>query len=131
MTGARQAVLGALRQECHPLSIKEVFQKLPGGDCDLATVYRCMHLLEGLGMVKRFDLGDGVARFELLPEGDSGHHHHLVCTQCAEVVELDDCAMSELDEKIGSRCGFSQVTHRLEFFGLCPECRITPGESRG
>ena len=55
MTGARQAVLGALRQECHPLSIKEVFQKLPGGDCDLATVYRCMHLLEGLGMVKRFD----------------------------------------------------------------------------
>ena len=43
------------------------------------------------GVVKKnsgaslIDLGDGVARFELLAEGDDGHHHHLVCTRCAKV----------------------------------------------
>ncbi len=105
------------------MSTREILAALPSGDCDLATVYRSMHLLEEMGMVKRFDLGDGVARFELLADGDDGHHHHLVCTRCAEVIELEDCAMRELEEKIASRNGFKAVTHRLEFFGICPECQ--------
>src|SRR5690349_840908 len=70
VTGPRQAILNILRKNSHPLSIKEIFSALPDRDCDLATVYRSLHLLESMAMVKRFDLGDGVARFELLPEGD-------------------------------------------------------------
>jgi Fur family ferric uptake transcriptional regulator len=123
VTAARQAILEILRGHAHPLSNKEIHGALPVGDCDLATVYRSMHLLESMGMVKRFDLGDGVARFELLVEGDDGHHHHLVCTRCAEVVELQDCSMGELEEQIASRNGFKGVTHKLEFFGICPECQ--------
>ena len=57
---------------------------LPKDQCDLATIYRSMHLLEKMGMVKRFDFGDGAARFELIGEDDDGHHHHLVCTRCSE-----------------------------------------------
>src|SRR6266436_3971999 len=91
VTGPRQAILQILRQRSHPLSNKEIFAALPRGDCDLATVYRSMHLLESMGMVKRFEFGDGVARFELLHEGDDGHHHHLVCTRCADVIEIEDC----------------------------------------
>lgn len=123
VTWPRQAVLDLLRRQSHPLSIKEIFQALPQGDCDLATVYRCMALLEAAGMVKRFDLGDGAARFEILAEGDDGHHHHLVCTRCAGVVELDECGMEELEGEIAARNGFKAVTHRLEFFGICPACQ--------
>lgn len=72
---------------------------MPKDSCDLATIYRSMHLLEKMGMVKRFDFGDGAARFELVGENDDGHHHHLVCTN------------------------FKAVTHKLEFFGICPECQ--------
>ena len=111
------------RRQAHPLSIKEIFAELPRGGCDLATVYRSMHLLEGMGMVKRFDLGDGVARFELLLEGDDGHHHHLVCTECAGVVEIEDCALDELEHEVATRNGFKGVTHKLEFFGICPACQ--------
>src|SRR5512145_2917615 len=75
LTGPRQAVLETLRRSSHPMSVKEIFSTL-SEDCDLATVYRSMHLLEQMGMVKRYDFSDGVARFELLPEGDDGHHHH-------------------------------------------------------
>jgi Fur family ferric uptake transcriptional regulator len=122
VTGARQAILAVLRRG-HPMSSKEIFDALPKGDCDLATVYRSLHLLEGMGMVKRFDFGDGVARFELLGEGDDGHHHHLVCTRCSEVVEIEECFTNELEEKITARSGFKSVTHKLEFFGICPRCQ--------
>ncbi len=123
LTGARQAVLGFLRRQHHPAAIKEIFAALPGGLCDLATVYRALHLLERLGMVKRYDLGDGVGRFELLPEGDDGHHHHLVCTRCAGVVEIEGCAIDRLEQRLAEQNGFKAVTHRLEFFGICPACQ--------
>jgi Fur family ferric uptake transcriptional regulator len=123
VTGPRQAILETLRTRRRPMSNKEIFAALPKGDCDLATVYRSMHLLEDVGMVKRFDLGDGAARYELLEEGDDGHHHHLVCTRCDQIVEIDHCLMTEMEDQIARRNGFKAVTHRLEFFGICPDCQ--------
>ena len=123
LTAPRRAILEILQRQGHPMTTKEIFQSLAKGDCDLATVYRSVHLLENMGMVKRFDFGDGVARFELLEEGDDGHHHHLVCTRCAEVVEIEECFTRELEERIASRSGFKAVTHKLEFFGVCPHCQ--------
>ncbi|HUR47594.1 MAG TPA: transcriptional repressor [Candidatus Saccharimonadales bacterium] len=123
VTGARQAILEILRNNQRPLTIKQIHEGLPDKDCDLATVYRSMHLLEDMGIVKRFDLGDGGARFELLGEGDDGHHHHLVCTRCSDVVELDECFPHELEKEIAHRNGFKHVSHKLEFFGICPRCQ--------
>jgi Fur family transcriptional regulator, ferric uptake regulator len=123
VTGPRQAILDALRVRHHPLSIREIHDALPKKDCDLATVYRSMRLLESMGMVKRYDLGDTVARYELLQEGDDGHHHHLVCVRCSGVIELEECEVSELEDRIARRNGFKAVTHKLEFFGICPQCQ--------
>jgi Fur family ferric uptake transcriptional regulator len=80
-------------------------------------------LLEKKRIVKRFDFGDGLARFELLQEGDDGHHHHLVCRNCSRVVELEECFGREFEQKIANQSGFKGVTHRLEFFGICPKCQ--------
>jgi len=123
ITGPRQAVLETLRQHSHPLTNKEIFAALPKGLCDLVTVYRSVHLLEELGMVKRFDFGDGVARFELVGEGDDGHHHHLVCVRCSRVVEIEECFPSKIEDEIAARNGFKAITHTLEFFGVCPRCQ--------
>ena len=126
VTGPRQAILDVLRRHPHPLSNKEIFAALPRGECDLATVYRSMHLLRAMGMVKRFDFGDGLSRFELLADGDDGHHHHLICTECAVIVEVDECFPPELEEKLATKNGFKTVTHKLEFFGVCRECQPPP-----
>lgn len=127
VTGPRQGILEVLCRQSHPVSAKEIFASMRRGDCDLATVYRSIHLLESMGMVKRYDLGDGIARFELLREGDDGHHHHLVCTRCAGVVEIEECFMRELEQRIAASNGFKAVTHRLEFFGICPGCQSKDG----
>ena len=123
ITGPRQAILEILRRHPHPMTNREIFGNLPKGDCDLATIYRSMHLLENMGMVKRFDFGDSIARYELVAEGDDGHHHHLICTNCSGVVEIEDCFPTELEKKIAARNTFKSITHKLEFFGLCPKCQ--------
>ena len=122
ITGPRAAILEILRQHPHPLTNREIFAALSRGGA-IGDNYRAMHLLEEMGMVKRFDFGDGAARFELVGEGDDGHHHHLICTRCAEVVEIDECFPSEIENRIAAANGFTGVTHKLEFFGICPECQ--------
>jgi len=77
----------------------------------------------GNGMVKRFDFSDGVARYELLGEDDDGHHHHLVCLRCGKVVKIQECFLREMESRI-ARQQFHAVTHKLEFFGLCPRCQL-------
>jgi Fur family ferric uptake transcriptional regulator len=123
ITGPRKAILDILRKQHHPLSSREILAALPRGQCDLATVYRAMHLLEELGMVKQFHFGDGIARFELVGEGREGHHHHLVCTRCARVVEIEECFAEDIEKRLAASNRFTAVTHKLEFFGLCPKCQ--------
>ena len=135
ITGPREAILDVMRRHPHPLLIKEIHAMLdtshatgatPASDargCDLATVYRSMKLLQKMGMVKRVDFGRGAARFELLAEGDDGHHHHLVCNRCERVMPLEECLLDEVEKAIARRSGFKGITHRLEFFGLCPGCQ--------
>lgn len=123
ITGPRKAILEILRQHAHPLTNREILAAMPEGTCDLATIYRAMRLLEPLGLIKRFDFGDGIARYELVGEGGEAHHHHLVCTRCAKVVELDECFSGKLEKRIAARNRFKAVTHKLEFFGICPDCQ--------
>jgi Fur family ferric uptake transcriptional regulator len=122
ITGPRRAILEALGKHRHPMTNKEIMAALPDIQCDLATVYRSMHLLLKMGLVQKFDFGDGTARFELVLDSDHGHHHHLVCTICAKVIEIEECFPEALQQKIAAKNGFRAISHRLEFFGICPDC---------
>lgn len=124
VTGPRQAILEVLRNQRHPLTIKEVHRELGSESCDLATIYRSIRMLVEMDLVKRFDFGDGTARFELVGACCHEHHHHLICTGCGRIVEVEDCFPEELELEIARRNGFQEVTHRLEFFGLCPACQV-------
>jgi len=123
ITGPRQAILEVMRRRRRPFTIREVYEALPARTCDLATVYRSMGMLEEMELVKRFDFGDGAARYELIGTCGHSHHHHLICRTCGRIVEIQDCFPKSLEEEIARRNGFLGVTHRLEFFGLCPECQ--------
>jgi Fur family ferric uptake transcriptional regulator len=124
VTAPRQALLEILRRHRRPLTIKELHGALSAIDCDLATVYRSLRLLEEIGIVKRLDFGEGAARFEFIEDEAQAHHHHLICTRCTEIVKLDECCLPDFnDARVGTAHGFKNVSHRLEFFGLCPNCQ--------
>ena len=78
-----------------------------------------------MAMVKRFDFGAGTARIELLEQNEDGHHHHLVCRKCITVAEIGECFSEIFEQRIALEHDFANVSHRLEFFGLCPDCQTT------
>lgn len=86
-----------------------------------ATVYRTMKLLNEAGLATGLNLGDGFSRYES-PSG-RGHHDHLVCRRCGEIVEFANDQIEELQEKMAKRYGFVVTDHRLELYGLCGGCR--------
>ena len=122
ITAPRRAILAVLADQHHPRTPREILAEMRLQRCDLATVYRSLHMLEKMGLVKRFDFGDGTARFELVRD-DDGHHHHLICTGCARIVEIEDCFPAELEQRIATGNGFKAISHKLEFFGVCPACQ--------
>ena len=125
VTGPRQAILDVLRSHAIPLTNRQIHSALGKSDCDLATIYRTMHTLLETGLVRRCDFGDGTARFELADD-DSRHHHPLLCRACGIVVEIDACLPPQVEADLSRRHGFAQVSHRLEFFGVCPRCQERP-----
>tara|TARA_Y100001934_G_scaffold282269_1_gene395196 strand:- start:1983 stop:2480 length:498 start_codon:yes stop_codon:yes gene_type:complete len=131
ITGQRRAILDVLGKHPHPMTNRQIREALPeSSQCDLATIYRSMRLLEELKLVDRFDFGDGVARFELAGHHAQDHHHHLICSRCDEVVEVEDCFPAELQEELAKRTGYTQLSHKLEFFGVCPSCSDSAAKSK-
>ena len=104
------------------MSNKEIFSKLPTGNCNLATIYRSMHLLENMRMVKRFDFGDGVARYEAAdPGGD--HHHHVVCDRCGQIEPFHDPGLERAIKRLAGRLSFAVDDHEVVLRGECSACR--------
>jgi len=124
VTRSRQVVLDALLRLRRPSTPKQIAEAVGTKACDLATVYRSVTLFEQMGLVHRIDLGDGLARFEIADDDPTGHqHHHLLCRHCSRIVKLDDCVLGEVEDALARRYGYVHIKHRLEFFGVCPECQ--------
>jgi Fur family transcriptional regulator, ferric uptake regulator len=122
--GARRAVIESLaHQECCR-SAQEIHDDLrrEGRRVGIASVYRVLDLLVGLGLVQRLDLGGGTARYEpALPGGE--HHHHLVCVDCGEVSPFADPGLERALEGTAARSDYSVVGHDVVLRGRCPDCR--------
>lgn len=117
-TRPRSAVLEVLLGAETPLRAEEIHARLAGGGrrgVNLSSVYRTLHLLHRLGIVRRVQLGDGVLRVELA-EGYRDHHHHLVCERCGRIEDVRPCPVEGLD------LGSTVRSHSLELFGLCGPC---------
>ena len=121
LTKPRRAILEYLHNQNHPITNREIYDGL-SNNCDLASVYRTINLFIEIGLVQQYDFGDGIARFELIEPGEHSHHHHIICNDCSKVIELDHCFPDSLSETIAKHTGFTRITHKLEFFGLCSNC---------
>lgn len=111
-SAGRSAVLEKLADRRCLVSAQELAHELRagGGAGSQATVYRTLETLHGLGLLHRFDGGDGVARFEPAdPTGD--HHHHLVDEETGEVVSFEDRELEEALAGLGERLGVEITGH--------------------
>jgi len=96
---------------------------------DIATVYRTLQWLQSVGLVAPISLGDGKLHFEYHKPGE--HHHHLVCQQCNQQIQIPDDLFTALKGDIYRRFGFALQADHLALPGRCAGCRAAdepPGE---
>ncbi len=86
-----------------------------------ATIFRLIEKLEELKVLDRIDFADGTHSFRIC--SSDSHHHHLTCTQCHHIVELEYCIPKEQISAIEKLVNFDIVGHYLTFFGLCENCK--------
>jgi len=131
MTSARKAIFDVLSQTRGHLSAEEIYMKVHAfyPSIGLTSVYRTLQILVSIGLVFKFDFGDGRARFEVV-EGPSGqdHHHHFICNSCGRVIDYSDFTAEELaflkkvEEGLARKYAFRITNHNLQFYGTCNSC---------
>ncbi len=125
-TGQRGAVLEVLvRYRGKHLSTEEIYTCVrdTNPEIGLATVYRTLTLLDRLGLVMKLDLDDGFSRYELARHNEDHRHHHLICSNCGSVSEVEEDLLDSLEEQILLKNDFLVKDHRVKFYGLCSYCR--------
>ena len=122
VTAGRVRLLEILQKAGKPLSIRDILKRAKGGLLDQVTLYRALESFSKRGVVARADLNSGVARYEYTQ--DKKHHHHLVCTGCGVVEDVEHCSIEALEKNAvkNSRRFKSIYSHNVEFFGSCNRC---------
>ncbi len=85
-----------------------------------ATVFRSVEKLVDKGLLDRIEFADGTHHYRVC---GGTHHHHLTCTQCHRVVEVDLCLPNEQLNALGDQNNFSIEGHSLSIFGRCGNCQ--------
>ena len=91
-----------------------------------SSLYRNLTVLQEAGVVTRVMSSQEGGLYELA-EHLTGHHHHLVCSECGDVrdVKVPDALEHDLDTallRLAKREGFSLDHHRLDLIGRCAQC---------
>lgn len=125
-TSGRRSLTLALADCLGPRSAADLYRELDER-IPLSSIYRSLAVLEGAGVVAPHYSVKGTTRYELA-EWLTGHHHHLVCTGCGDVADVEfsegtEQQLTAIVERIGSEVSFAPQNHALEIEGYCTKCR--------
>jgi Fur family ferric uptake transcriptional regulator len=121
-TRQRLAVLTELAAERDDATAQSLWQRMrERGDqtIGLATVYRTLALLHEHGVIDALSHHGSERCYRLCSDA---HHHHLVCTSCHRVVEVEQCGLGDWVDDVARAHGFVASEHRVEITGLCANC---------
>ncbi|TXH07925.1 MAG: transcriptional repressor [Candidatus Moraniibacteriota bacterium] len=122
-TKTRGLILSFLHEADRPLTPSAILGLChqAGRPANKTTIYRDLDALVKAGIVRKVIVSDRKQYFELT---ERGHHHHLICTRCEEIkdIDLDEAAVLKRADRLGEKLGFLIQSHAVEFYGLCHSC---------
>ncbi len=126
VTRQRLLVANALAADGRQLTADQLYDRLrrqqPG--IGRATVFRTLETLVEAGVARRLELdGHVYAYVACLP----AHHHHVACTICGRVEEIDEAYITPIAQRLATDLGFEIEDARLDFYGRCATCRAGRG----
>jgi Fur family peroxide stress response transcriptional regulator len=107
--------------EGHP-TVEQIYEEVKAEfpTTSLATVYKTVSLLKELREILELGFPDGSNRYD----GNKPFPHpHVICTKCKEITDPDLINLDDLSREMSRKTGYRIFSHRLDFFGLCPECQ--------
>jgi Fur family peroxide stress response transcriptional regulator len=85
-----------------------------------ATVYKTLNLLKDMDEVLELGFSDDDNRYD----GNKPYPHpHLICIRCRKITDPEVSLAQGLVQEVAQQSGFQIVGHRLDFYGLCPDCQ--------
>ncbi len=121
VTIQRRVVLNALLdRDDHPTVdqlFEDVKERMPG--VSRTTIYRTLETLVELGLARRTNHFEASARFD----GNTDHHHHLVCRSCNHVEDIDHPSLKKFTPPNLGNIAFEVLDYSVHLEGLCGECQ--------
>jgi Fur family ferric uptake transcriptional regulator len=120
-TPARLAINEFFSSVNTPVDVEQIVQHLRSQklETNKVTVYRILDFLFKNRIINRVEFGEGKYRYEL----KKNHHHHLICTNCGKIEEVEGDFLKKMEDDIFKSKKFKVESHSLEFFGLCEDCQ--------
>jgi Fe2+ or Zn2+ uptake regulation protein len=120
-TAGRVAVLEAMESMAHTDAervYRAVSDVLP--TTSIQSVHNILADLTTAGLLRRIEPAGSAALYERRI-GDN--HHHIVCTECGAIGDVD-CVVGDAPCLTPSSAGgFTVKTAEVTFWGLCPSCQ--------
>ena len=88
------------------------------------TVYRNLNILAAQKRIKVITVDGSFAHFD----ADMSIHNHVICTQCGRVDDAFMPSDEHCEQTASEVSGYHIVSHRFDFFGLCPDCQRCAAE---
>jgi|SRR6266404_841620 len=120
LTHQRQVIYEALiTMPGHP-SPEEVYAKVRKRipSISLATVYKNLNRFLKAGMLQEMSVHHGSLRVEV----NVHPHHHLVCTSCKKIEDIDSDQIGPLHVRGRLPMGFAVHRFSVDVIGLCARC---------
>ena len=117
----REYILDFLRKtDSHPTA-QMVFDGIRGEfpNLSLGTVYRNLSILVEQGKVNRLQYGSTFDRYD----ADVYEHYHFICGECKKIFDLPLEPKEDLEAMAEEVSGHLVQGHKIDFFGICEECK--------
>jgi Fur family peroxide stress response transcriptional regulator len=122
ITPQRLAILGILAESKGHPGAEEIYAlvKKDFPTTTIATVYKTLAVLKSIGEVLELEFSGDYNRYD---GKKPGPHPHLICIKCKRIVDPDLASLADMTEKLALESGYRLLTHRLDFYGICPQCQ--------
>ncbi|MBO2535471.1 peroxide-responsive transcriptional repressor PerR [Rummeliibacillus suwonensis] len=120
ITPQRHAILEYLIESMSHPTADDIYKALEHRfpNMSVATVYNNLRVFREAGLVRELTYGDNASRFDFV----TSKHYHIICESCGKIVDFHYPGLDEVEHLAAHVTGFKVNSHRLEVYGICPEC---------
>ena len=129
ITSQRLAIIDVLIEQgnFHPgASLVYKKAKRKKKSLSLSTTYATLNELSRHGIIKTLQFDKMEDRYD----GNLEEHINLICERCKKILDYN-VPITVDPKRVVKKTGFSITDTRLEYYGLCRECREEEGSIKG